>query len=51
MGREITPLVDQYMNVGTHEVLFDARSLPAGIYTYRLIAGDTSKAGLMTILR
>lgn len=36
LGNKISSLVEEKMQVGTHEIEFSATWLPAGIYTYRL---------------
>ena len=40
LGNEVVRLIDEYTSAGTHDVLFDAGDLPAGIYFVRLTAGD-----------
>ena len=40
LGREIRTLVDERQNAGDHLVMFNAGSLPSGVYFYRLKAGD-----------
>lgn len=51
LGREVAVLVDGTRPAGTHEVAFDARALPNGVYTYRLTAGPHRQARLLTVLR
>jgi hypothetical protein len=36
LGREVTNLVDAQQNEGEHTVVFNASSLPSGVYFYRL---------------
>ncbi len=38
LGREVATLVNQTQQVGTHEVSFDGRRLPSGVYFYRMLA-------------
>jgi len=45
-GREITTLVNENQTPGTYEVVFDATSLPSGVYFYKLKAmPDGRQAG------
>ena len=39
LGREVARLVDGRKTPGRHEVVFDASTLPSGVYLYRLEAG------------
>jgi hypothetical protein len=39
-GREVAVVLDQEMDAGEHTVQWDASSLPAGIYYYRLTTDD-----------
>jgi len=40
LGRQVARLADADFTVGTHEIRFDASSLPTGLYTVRILAGD-----------
>ena len=51
LGREIERLVDQTLEPGTYEVVFDAAGLPAGPYVYRLEAAGRRVTGVMTVVR
>ncbi len=51
LGREVGLLVDELVDAGDHEALFDARTLPAGTYFYRIEAGTNVETGRMTLLR
>jgi hypothetical protein len=42
-GQEITTLIYQPLSAGSHEIQWDARDIPSGIYLYQLKAGDPSK--------
>ena len=35
-GREVTTLIDGWMNAGNHQAVFDAQLLPSGVYFVRL---------------
>jgi hypothetical protein len=41
LGREVATLLDEHRTAGTHQVHFDARALPSGLYFYRLDAAGT----------
>jgi hypothetical protein len=43
-GREVAVVLDEEMAGGEHQVRFNAESLPAGIYFYRLIVGGQRSA-------
>jgi hypothetical protein len=40
LGREVRTLVNKEEPAGSHQVTFDASSLPSGVYFYRFIAGS-----------
>ncbi len=51
LGREVKVLVDGEMPAGHHEVVFDAASLPAGAYLYKLDAGEQSRTRKMLLIK
>jgi hypothetical protein len=51
LGREVATLVDGELAASRHEVTFDARGLAAGVYIYRLTAGDEVRTGRMTLVK
>lgn len=51
LGREVRVLVNGRLEAGTHEADFIAADLPAGIYLYRLEAGDQVQVRRMLIVR
>jgi len=51
LGNEIATLVNEEKPIGSYEVEFDARSLPSGIYFYRLQAGSFSETNKMLLLK
>ena len=51
LGREITTLVNENQTPGTYEVVFDATSLPSGVYFYQLKAGDFIETKKMVVLK
>ncbi len=50
-GRSVALLMDGPQAAGAHEVVFDAASLPSGVYLYRIEAGAFSKTMRMTLVR
>ncbi len=40
LGKEVATLVNEDKAVGTHNVTFDARNLPSGVYFYTIKAGN-----------
>jgi hypothetical protein len=51
LGRELTTLVDRYIEAGYYEVIFDASNLPSGLYFYKLNAGSFTSVKKMLLLR
>lgn len=51
LGREIATLVDEKLPAGEHKVVFDTRSLPSGVYYYRLQAGEFSETRKLMLVR
>jgi hypothetical protein len=52
LGRAVSVLTDgEAMRSGTHEVSFEARSLPSGVYTYRVETAGGLAFGSMTLVR
>jgi hypothetical protein len=51
LGRVVATLVDEERGAGTHTVTFDASSLPAGTYVYRIQAGSYSEARQLMVVR
>ncbi|MDB5035117.1 MAG: hypothetical protein JWQ98_2358 [Chlorobi bacterium] len=50
-GARVALLVDGYMGPGRYSVMWDAASMPSGIYFYRLVSGDWSRTGRMMLVR
>ncbi len=40
LGQKVATLLDKQMPIGFNEVVFDAPTLPSGVYVYRMVAGD-----------
>lgn len=51
LGNEVAILVNQYLPAGKHEAVFDASSLPSGIYYYKLESNNFSDTKKMVLLR
>ena len=51
LGQKILTLVSAKQNAGTYSVSFDAKSLPSGIYMYRLNAGKFSQIRKMILIK
>ena len=49
-GREVAVLADESLDAGTHTRTFDAGSLPAGLYLYRLSSGSFAETKTMTVV-
>ncbi|MCC6636469.1 MAG: T9SS type A sorting domain-containing protein, partial [Ignavibacteriaceae bacterium] len=52
-GRLISTLLNEQINAGNHEVVFNSSesNLPSGIYIYRLTADKFSASGKMVLLK
>jgi hypothetical protein len=50
-GRLVETLVDGWRSAGTQELTFDASHLAAGMYVYRIQAGDWTESGKMVLLK
>jgi subtilisin family serine protease len=51
LGQQVATLVDEMQPAGYHSAQFDARSLPSGIYFYRMQAGNYSAVKKLMLLR
>jgi hypothetical protein len=51
LGRRVALLLDELLEAGTHNSVFDASSLSNGIYVLRLTAGGESQTRLVTVAR
>ena len=50
-GKEVTTLVDKYLNVGSYSVDFNALSLSSGIYFYKVEAGSFTQTKKMILVK
>lgn len=51
IGQRVATLVNEQLQSGRHEVVFDASGLSSGIYFYRLNAGSTQLTRKMTLVK
>jgi len=51
LGKQVAELVDGNLSTGEYKVDFNASDLAAGVYLYKLDAGDYSKTMKMTIVK
>jgi hypothetical protein len=51
LGRQVALLADGAFEAGTHEVTFNAESMPSGVYLYRIEAGTYSATRRMMLLK
>ena len=51
LGRVVQVLQDGLLGPGSHAVRFDGSAMPAGLYLYRIVAGESEAKGSMVIYR
>lgn len=51
LGRKVATLFEGHQNAGTQSVVFDASSLPSGLYVYRLEAGELVQTGTIQLAK
>ncbi len=51
IGREVALLVDGEMPAGAYSLRWDAAAMPAGVYYYRMRAGDFSESKKLLLMR
>jgi photosystem II stability/assembly factor-like uncharacterized protein len=51
LGREVKKLVNERQNAGSHSATFNAYDLPAGVYLYRLRAGESIETKKMILVK
>jgi len=51
MGREVETLVNERLQAGTYETMFNGSELSSGIYFYQLIAGDYRETKKLMLLK
>ena len=51
LGQEVATLVEGMLPASTHQVTFDAATLPSGTYVYRLASGDHTQQRLLMLVK
>lgn len=51
LGQEVRTLIDQRVEAGSHNVRFDAETLPSGIYLSVLVFGERKQVQKMTLIK
>lgn len=51
LSREVATLVDQDRQPGSYEIEWDARTVPSGVYFYRLSAGDFARTMKLVLMK
>jgi hypothetical protein len=51
LGRQVSSLVNEFQNAGSHSIVFNANNLSSGIYLYRLTAGSVTLTKKMQLLK
>ena len=50
-GKEVKTLLNEYQSIGNYKTAFDASSLPAGVYFYRMKAGEFSDIRKLVLIK
>ncbi len=51
LGREIATLVNEFIEAGPHEVVWDAANYPSGVYVYKLTSGNQYEMKKMLLIK
>jgi hypothetical protein len=51
LGQEVSTLINEQLEAGSHQVEFNGTGVPSGIYFYRIDAGSHSQTQKMTLLK
>ena len=51
LGRELVRLVDEHRPAGTHKVVWNASSMPSGVYFYRLESSNFTRTQKMILMK
>ena len=50
-GEKVSSLINEHMTPGEYSVVFDASSLPSGVYYYRLVSSTVNSAKKMILMK
>jgi len=51
LGQEVTTVVNEFLNAGSYKVNFNAENLAAGMYVYKITAGNFTSSKKMLLLK
>lgn len=51
LGQEVSTLVNNFVEAGSHEVVWDAADYPSGVYVYRLTCGNRVEIRKMLLVK
>ena len=51
IGEEVVELVNQFQKAGNHQIMFDGKELPSGMYVYKLSSGKYSESKKMILMK
>jgi len=51
LGQKIETLINEPMVAGNHQVEFNAKNMPSGIYYYRIVAGEYQQVKKMVLIK
>ncbi|MBL7127518.1 MAG: T9SS type A sorting domain-containing protein [Ignavibacteria bacterium] len=51
LGKEITTLVNEKLNIGSYEVNWNGMDYPSGVYFYKMVADDYVNVKKMVLLK
>jgi hypothetical protein len=51
LGEEVAELVNKFQKAGNHQLIFNAESLPSGMYVYKLTSGNYVESKKMLMLK
>jgi uncharacterized delta-60 repeat protein len=51
LGKEVSVLINQNLEAGTHNITFSSNSLPSGTYFYKISAGEKTEIRKMVLIK